>query len=368
MANDSSGQPSFRGGIDLPEDDYIIQRLVNQGSAAEGSILPPRQTGEFRIPVVNTLQIAQTQPYFGGVTFTLTWNEPSSLTNVSHYSVYVQGLSGNVQPQGPFNTQRSPANIRLVTSGVTAVTFIVQTVMKNGQVSDFAASPAVSGFSVVPQISASGVAPGTLTPNLLSGAAGQMISFDSTNTGVEFGPGTVNSLVVSNGANTPAFKSIRTMKLAEFDGIISASTTLANSNTETDLFTYTIPANTVASGEVFTFAVRGFFSTNGVTDQLTFRWKIGGTTILTFLTPLGFTFTNSTLSSDYDVTFRTSGVSGTEISFARWQADIAQSAKTETTTSTFDATSNIIVKCTGQWNNTSVNNTVTVAQGFVKIL
>lgn len=124
------------------ENSFVIDRLKNQTASAEGSNLPPRQIGQFRIPFVSNLRVIRNEQFAGQNTFTVAWDEPTDVPNISHYSVYiVQASQPNAPPLGPFNSQASPAKITISVPDNTKVTFLVVTVLNNGMSSNFQSSP-----------------------------------------------------------------------------------------------------------------------------------------------------------------------------------------------------------------------------------
>ena len=130
------------------EQGYALERLINPRGAAEGSTLPPRQRGRSRVPRVTNLTNPRTQTWMGGTQFTLIWDEPEVSRNaISHFNIYVINLlDANEAPLGPWTAARSPAEIYIPIRQQTPCTLIVQTVLKNGLVSNLNDSPAISGY------------------------------------------------------------------------------------------------------------------------------------------------------------------------------------------------------------------------------
>lgn len=132
------------------ESEFVLERLFNPNRRAEGTnVPPPIQKGRFRVPLVQGLELLRTQSYQGGTQFTLVWSTPPRFRNqIDHYNVYVKGLYDNSEtPQGPWTVQESPGQIKVNARTAVPVTLIVQTVLKNGMVSDLPSSPAVSGYT-----------------------------------------------------------------------------------------------------------------------------------------------------------------------------------------------------------------------------
>ena len=160
--------------------EFAIRRLINWNQAAEGYTLPPRQFGEFRVPFVSGLRIQRTQAFFGETQFTLVWTDPNS-PNVSHYNVYAYGaFADNQQPVGPASVQSSPCVFRIPASNSsTRITFVVQTVLTNGQSSILDRSPSVTGVTAVTALGSGDYAPNTIPVEaLVNGTANNLITWD----------------------------------------------------------------------------------------------------------------------------------------------------------------------------------------------
>ena len=170
---------------------FAIDRFVNSGRAAEGSTLTPKQAGDLRVPLVTNLRIIDLNTYIGGSTFTLQWTEPDGSTGaIGQYNVYVSGLDGVTQPQGPFSTFRSPAVVRLSTAATSRIVFTVQTQLTNGMCSPLKISPSVAAEVVYAHLTSedlplSGVGAGTygsasVVPVLVVTTAGTISSATNT--------------------------------------------------------------------------------------------------------------------------------------------------------------------------------------------
>lgn len=124
---------------------YALMRIVNLSKSGEGTGLPPRFVGGTRVPIVSNVQLVRA--YNDGVNnvLVISWEEPDSDQDmISHYQVYVSGVDGYLAFQGPFSTVRPPAVVRISSDVTGRARVVVQTVMKNGQMSDLGASPVIS--------------------------------------------------------------------------------------------------------------------------------------------------------------------------------------------------------------------------------
>ncbi len=132
----------------------VVQTLTNvAGDQNIGTAIPPKLNGEFRVPFVKNLRLGPVEVYLGGTQYTLLWDEPDDLSNVSHFNIYVVGALGdNTSPIGPYSAQRSPGVCRIVTTTASVLTFFIQTQLSNGNCSELDRSPSVTAQSASPTI------------------------------------------------------------------------------------------------------------------------------------------------------------------------------------------------------------------------
>lgn len=259
------------------EDDFILGRIKNYGRAAEGTLLPPPQVGEFRIPLVTRLSIAKRETYMGGTQFTLVWmsvEANDSALAVSHYQVNVRSLGTNTSKvaMSPVTIDNSPAVIRVDSKSATRVVFTVQTVLTNGQISDFETSPTTAGTTIAGGIVTADIPSGTVTPSqIANGTAGQLITWSSTGVATTVGPGTTNQLVVSQGAGqVPTYRFLSSN--------FTAATKSTSFTASTDLLVYLCDATGGAIVATLPAATA---------NQLYILKKIDTTANLVTLTPNG---------------------------------------------------------------------------------
>lgn len=134
------------------EQNYALNRLINYTKSAEGPILPNRmQGGNERVYTVTNLQVAKVERVGANTNFTLTWSEPSQpqADQLSFYQVFIfdQNL-GITQPLATTLVRSSPAVVSIAAPEGSVFTFLVQTMLMNGQVSDIASSPTCTGRSL----------------------------------------------------------------------------------------------------------------------------------------------------------------------------------------------------------------------------
>jgi hypothetical protein len=147
---------------------------------------------------------------------------------------------------------------------------------------------------------------------------------------------------------------------------ITANTTVANTVTETTLFTGTVAANEMAAGKRFRATLAGRYSGLG-TDNWTMRFKMGGTTFLT-LTSTAAVVTNGLFSAEFTVTCRTTGAAGTVIGNAWAIANNGLLSSADTGTHTVDTTAAENLTVTLQWSAASASDTLTLTEATLELL
>lgn len=195
-------EPERNQGISYHRRNYILDKLANLNQTAEGSILPPPQFGEFRVPFAYGFKIEKTTAsQFGGTEFILSWSVVEEMAReIDHFEIYVLGLLANNQPVGPFRSKISPAKVRLDASSVTRVTFLLQTILKSGLHSDLPSAPTCVGVTL--GLSTSTTYPAGTIPvsALAAGTAGKLITWDASGLPTTIGPGTSGQVLKSQGA------------------------------------------------------------------------------------------------------------------------------------------------------------------------
>lgn len=131
--------------------------------------LPNLPSGTGVVPQATSFKVLQVTPRPASVEVVLTWIEPISIANpVDHYIISVTGAVGNNrQPAAPYVVSKSPAKLSInLTPGLTGLTFQIQTVLKNGFVSDILTAP-TTGAQVTPGNQENGV-PSEVTGSTLT--------------------------------------------------------------------------------------------------------------------------------------------------------------------------------------------------------
>ena len=150
---------------------------------------------------------------------------------------------------------------------------------------------------------------------------------------------------------------------------IVATTTVADTLTETVLYTTTLAANELIAGETIWTHIFGYMSTQaaGGGDTCTIRTKIGGTTILTNVLT-GKHVTNEPISVEPVITVRTVGNPGTVFGYSR--CEITNLGYTTAGIATVDinttAVSDLTITC--QWGTAHADDTLSIVQGWSTII
>lgn len=156
-------------------------------------------------------------------------------------------------------------------------------------------------------------------------------------------------------------------KITLSNDTITSSTTVANTTTETTVFTMTMPANGMVVGDTTRVNLAGYYSTVNASDTFTMRWKIGATTILS-ITSDAANVTNAPFHAELINTLRTAGASGALIAHGSIDSNNVGHDTSNTATTTIDTTATMTFTVTVQWSAASASNTFTAAIGFSEIL
>lgn len=180
-------------------DSFVLDRLSNYGQAAEGSVLPPPQKGESRVPFASGVRVVSATAQGDSTTFGLRWvnvaNDPT--LKVDHYNIYYS-LGETGQPVGPFIAQNSPASVVVHTVSPSPVTFYIQTVLANGMTSPLFGSPTAASNSLTSQLSPD-ITASLMANSLLSGYTVQApvsITYNALLTGT-------TNILTCNAGNAP---------------------------------------------------------------------------------------------------------------------------------------------------------------------
>lgn len=369
----------------------ILATVRNQFGAAEGSLLPPRQIGQNRVPIVTNLKIGNVTSFVGGTQFTLTFQEPVTTQNnpIDHYNIYVAGVNGNLsQLNGPNTCLHSPATVRVSTVVAEPVIFYVQTVLTNGMTSTILTSPTCTSTTVAGQVTSSDIPPGTIgIAQLAPETAGSLITFSNTQVPTLISPVAQGSLLASNGVGTPPvyFAPGTVGQILSTQGAGSpplwinpvsllftstADVTVANTVTPTSLVgtgvgSMTLPSNFFAIGRTLILKAKGYISS--IASTIDIQIKAGSTVLLDTSVVTTPGSTNTGVEIEALITGRTTGVTGTVTGQGKF-VDFANYPMVNTAPITLNTTTTQLVDVICTWGTANVGNTLTITNLYLEVL
>lgn len=145
-------------------------------------------------------------------------------------------------------------------------------------------------------------------------------------------------------------------------GVKTSTTTVANTVTETVLYTYTFAAGELHADEYISFDMSGVVSNASAADDYTIRVKFGGVTLHT-INRVGGNVTNTGWSTEHQGTIRTAGASGTFVDHIKWSEGSLTDEQGDTTTHAVDTTASQTFEVTVQWAAAKAGNTISCTQG-----
>jgi len=145
--------------------------------------------------------------------------------------------------------------------------------------------------------------------------------------------------------------------------VITSTTTVSNTTTETTIYTGTIDANALKAGNVVKYIAGGVISNDSASDDITIRVKIGSTTVETFNPAIG-NVTGAVWGADGRFTIRSVGASGSAAYEGR--AFINKSDERVASIETIDTTVSEDLTVTVQWDNAKAGNTISIYQGVLE--
>ena len=142
--------------------------------------------------------------------------------------------------------------------------------------------------------------------------------------------------------------------------------TVANTVTETILYTGSVAANTLTSGKVYRISTYGKFSTANASDSLKIRAKLNGVTLSDIDSVLG-NVTNKAGSVETYLTVRSIGTTGTVSCFCSLQLD-EKIYHADISSTLVDTTTGNNIEITAQWDTANEGDTMTIDQGFLEAM
>jgi len=148
--------------------------------------------------------------------------------------------------------------------------------------------------------------------------------------------------------------------------VLLETVTVANTITETTLWTGEMEENSLDAGNIFKFHADGLVSNGGSAspaDQITLRVNVGGNTIIT-LTPATKALDDTHWHLNADATQRTIGVSGSRAVHVDLEIDGVIANLIDI--ATIDTTNNMNITLTAEWGSAKVANTISIYQGYME--
>jgi hypothetical protein len=145
--------------------------------------------------------------------------------------------------------------------------------------------------------------------------------------------------------------------------VITSTTTVSNTATETTIYTGTLGADDLKAGNVVKVRTNGVISNATASDDITINVYIGSTQVSTFNPAIG-NVTEAHWDANFELTVRSVGVSGS-IAF-NGVTDIDTSKQYDDSIETIDTTAaeNLTVKV--QWDNAKSDNSISIYQGYME--
>lgn len=237
-----------------------------------------------------------------------------------------------------------------------------------------------SDFSIA---SSNGGTPTSLSINYITGSVG--VKNTSPTAHLHLGAGTTTSapFKITNGdaLTTPQTGTIefannefsmthlsKRFKIAGAADKLISDVVVANTSTETTIYTSTINANEFVTNDVYSVRLNGIYSqASGSGDNFTMRVKIGGTTVATVTSSNG-NVTNTPFDAEFVGTVRSTGVSGTIQTYFKGEFDNINKSSANTAATTINTTTSNDITVTIQWSAAKTGNTITIQQGFLRHL
>lgn len=149
--------------------------------------------------------------------------------------------------------------------------------------------------------------------------------------------------------------------------VLLADVTVAETTTETEVFSATTTAGQLTRGRVVKTRLMGRYSTANATDFFTARLKIGGTTIIS-IAATAKNVTDAPFDLEFLFTVRSAGATGTVQAFAEAEIDNEGKAADATATTTLDTTVDEAITCTIEWSAATAGNTLTLDQAWTEFV
>ena len=148
-------------------------------------------------------------------------------------------------------------------------------------------------------------------------------------------------------------------------GVIVATTTVADTTTETTLWTEALSANAMKVGRIYKLRCNGACSNGSASDDLTFNFYFGGTLVGTYNPAMGQLAAGAAWHADMEITVRTTGDSGTcavhsNFNIGGFSSHFAALYAIDTTVA-----GSVTLKVA--WDAKKAANTISIYQGYLEL-
>ena len=148
-------------------------------------------------------------------------------------------------------------------------------------------------------------------------------------------------------------------------GVIVATTTVANSNVETTLWTEALSANAMKVGRIYKLRTNGVASNASAADDLTFNVYFGATLLVTYNPAMGALAANAPWVFDSTIVIRTVGAPGS--CAVHSDATIGGSSSMFSALVAVDTTVATGITLKVRWNNAKAGNTISIWEGYLEL-
>jgi hypothetical protein len=156
--------------------------------------------------------------------------------------------------------------------------------------------------------------------------------------------------------------------IALVQDVVTADVTVANTTTETAIYTITMAANFPTVGKMCLPILFGIYSTFNGASQFTVTLKHGTTVLLAVQSTAAILAkTNEPWHARFIITFRAVGASGKFVAFGEVDANSTADAST-TAEQNIDTTGSNTFTVTITWDTANAGNTLTLTQGYTESL
>lgn len=147
--------------------------------------------------------------------------------------------------------------------------------------------------------------------------------------------------------------------------VLTESETVADTLTETTVYSASLDENSMVAGRVYEVFIRGRYSSANTSDTFTFRFNIGGTEV-SVTQSAGENATDAPFQLKLEATVRSDGIDGTLMAYTHAHFNDSPQSTPGNGAVSVDTQSVTEISGTVTWSAADPGNTVTVEQGYVK--